>query len=80
MFTMSCSVRDSLATTVMAMQNQGQTAGQLGLQYASPLGMLKLEGWSHGQVDVTLEGFQPLDFMSIDTKLGFQGELSRSPW
>ena len=75
MFTMSCSVRDSLATTVMAMQNQGQTAGQLGLQYASPLGMLKLEGASQGLVNVSLEGFQPLPFMSINTTLGFVGEL-----
>ena len=75
MFTMSCSVRDSLATTAMAMQNQGQTAGQLGLQYASPLGMLKLEGASQGLVNVSLEGFQPLPFMSINTTLGFVGEL-----
>lgn len=75
MLTMSCSVRDSMATTVMAMQNQGQTAGQLGLQYASPLGMLKLEGASQGLVNVTLEGFQPLPILSLNTTLGFVGGM-----
>jgi len=75
MFTMSCSVRDSLSTTVMGMQNQGQTAGQLGLQYASPLGMLKVEGASQGMVNVSLEGFQPLPIMQLNTVLGFVGGM-----
>ena len=75
MFTMGCSVRDSLSTTVMGMQNQGQTAGQLGLQYASPLGMLKVEGASQGMVNVSLEGFQPLPIMQLNTVLGFVGGM-----
>ena len=75
MFTISCAVRDSLSGTAMGMQNQGQTAGQLGLQYASPLGMLKAEMMSQGMVNVSLEGFQPLPAMQLNTQLGFVGGM-----
>lgn len=75
MFSMSCAVRDSLSATAMGMHNQGQAAGQLGLQYASPLGMLKAELVSQGLVNVSLEGFQPLPFAQLNTQLAFVGGM-----
>ena len=75
MFSMSCAVRDGLSATAMGMQQQGQSAGQLGLQYASPLGMLKAELISAGMVNVSLDGFQPLPFAQLNTQLAFVGGM-----
>ena len=75
MFQASCAVRDSLSATGMGMVHPGGAGGQVGLGYASPLGMLEANVQSQGPnpsvVELALRGFQPLSFMQLSPKLAF---------
>lgn len=75
LFQTQVSVRDGMAAQGVGMMQQGSAFGQAGLQYASPLGMLKADLISQGVVNLSLEGFQPLPIMLLNTKLSFMSGM-----
>ena len=75
LFQASVSLRDGLATQGMGMMQGDSAFGQVGLQYASPLGNLKADLVSQGVVNLSLEGFQPLPMMQVGTQLNFMSGM-----
>ena len=75
LFQAQVSVRDGLTSQGMGMMQGPAAFGQVGLQYASPLGNLKADLISQGVVNLSLDGFQPLPIMQLNTQLSFMSGM-----